>query len=484
MNKYITALILATVAGTAMAQLKFQPKHPGITVRQIQQSQQEVSPVLPLVQSKNQPAMAPAVEDEGELRLDSIYVSYGDDLQRVRYYEYHPNGNMALQLSKQLDYNGNWIEMDHIVWTENYPLKGSSMIEYGYDTQGIYCGIYKKTYNDDDTDSYTEYYGANDQWTPSFRVSTTLNEHYMVQSEAYYKYDAQGNEVAEDSVTYTYNADNRLVCETYFFADDNGQLVEAGSFITTYDNVQTPSGPGELVTTMMSDEGYKRETITSEDQNYQFYAVYTKEGSSEWNKRQERCEQICGDTLMVISLKYQDNTLRSGQKVFAINKENSDDRRIDFAWEYSCTTDSSQWQLLRRIEDYNDIYPSPFGREDAIRQTYIYKVDENGEIHNVYDVLTKEDTNWTDAYTKKVYEYYEEELVYIDSEGKEVHDFIETNGVNKTYFYHDPHSTAITDIQAQPQIAPTYTLFGTKATDGYRGIMIRDGKKVMWSGNK
>lgn len=467
MNKYIITLMLAAVGGTAMAQLQFQPKHPGITVRQLQQSQDEVSPVLKLKHRLSQPAMAPAVQDEEELQLDSIVVTQDDVVLRAKYFEYHPNGNMAKQLSMQLDADGNWVETGHIEWTEDYRLKGSSMIEYGYDEQGEYGGIYKKVWNDDNTYSFTEYECVNGQWKPTYRVSSTMNEHYLTQSEAYYKYDEMGNEVPEDSLAYTYNEEGRLVCETYFFAPENGQLVEAGSFFTSYDKVDTPSGPGELVTTMMSDEGYKRETITSDDQNYEHYAEYLKEDLDlgEWEVCREQIQQTYGDTLMVdVNFKYKDNAVNSGKKVVGKNVENTVDRRIDFVWEYSCTTDSTQWLLLRCTEDYNDIYPSPFGREDAIHQTYVYKTDENGELHNPYNVLIYEDTYWTAPYTKNVYEYYDGEDEF---------------GVTTIYYYHDTNSTAITDIQAQPNEGMQFDLYGRRLSNSQRGaFMIKDGRVV------
>ena len=471
MNKYIITLILAAVGGTAMAQLQFQPKHPGITARQLQQGQEEATLdqlVQKLGNRNNQPAKTQAIEDEEVLQLDSIVVTQAGVLLRARYLEYHPNGNMAKQLSKQVDADGNWVEMDHIEWTEDYPLKDSYMIEYGYDEEGVYGGTYKKVWNDDDTYSFTEYKGVNGKWKPTHRVSSTMNEQYQTVSEAYYIYDEMGNEVPEDSVAYAYNEEGRLVCETYFFGEENGQLVEIGSFFTSYDNVDTPSGPGELVTYWMSDMGFKRETVTSNDQNYEHVVEYIKEDmdSDEWEKHREQIQQNYGDTLMVdVSFKYEDNAVWTGKKTVVKTLIDNESTRKYKAFEYTCATDSAQWTLIRRIEDYYAYDANGFGREDLNHQTYYTMADENGEVRQGYDIFIWDFQHWTAPYTLKKEEYYDGEQEY---------------GVTKIYYYHDPNSTAITDIQAQPNEGMQFDLYGRRLSQGQRGaFMIKDGRVVL-----
>lgn len=402
---------------------------------------------------------------EEELQLDSIIVTQDGVIQRARYLEYHPNGNMAKQLSMTLDSVGNWVELDHVEWTDDYPLKGSSMIEFGYDTLGVYGGIYMKVINDDISGSCTEYSGTNGQWSPSKRSSITLNERLLLQSKAYYKYDQAGNEQLNDSSSYTYDDQDRLVHEEFFIdVFHNGQIVGLSPTDYFYDEVDTPFGHGWQTTALSS--SYKRVSISSDDHNYEYEVVYMKiDPQGEWLIQNEHTLSNYGDSLLVeVDIRYRDNAVNSGRKYEFKNVEN-DSTKFSTTLEYTCSTDSTQWTLARRIEEYYAVDVNEFGREDENHQTYVTMADEHGELHQGYDVFKWEYKYWTTPYTLNKEEYYDGEKVY---------------DVTKTYYYHDPNTTAITDIQAQPNEGMQFDLYGRRLSSGQRGaFMIKDGRMVL-----
>ncbi len=468
MIKNITVLLLAAIASTAIAQQTFQPKHPGILARQMDQKQMkiEVAPVQKQTQTKTSSEATRAVIYYGDLQLDSVVVTKRDDAKTATCYEYHPNGKMAKSVIKRLYGDGSWIEVGRTEWTEDYPLKGSSMTEFSFDTLGVYGAMHKMELHDDYGRSYLEYSGTGGELKPVMRLSATLNENNYVQSEAYYYYDENGKELPEDSIVYTYDEKDRLVRETYFLADKNGQLEEQGYFETTYTEVETPSGPGTLISLMVSNEVFRQDSIYSNDQKYQYYAYYTKENQAEWQIREERASQNFGDTDLYLRFRYNDdNTVLYGQKYESEYKDEGS-RTWNIVLEYSCGADTTQWLLLRKIEDVYDISKSEYGREESDHKTFIYEADAKGELHDAMDALISEYGTWKDEYT------YAESTVYDD--------FDEELSAYIVYYYHDPNSTGISSIEAQAKDGVIYDLSGRRLSNDQRGaFMIKKGRVVV-----
>lgn len=478
MKKYITMLVLAAMASTAMAKQTFHPKHPGILAQQIEQKQIKieskkiVSPILK--KGPNKPVSTSPNVDAKDLQLDSVIVTHNDEIKEIKYYEYHPNGKEAKMVVKKLDSDGNWVETEHTEWTEDYPKKGSSIANFGYNDLNEYGILYKKEYLDDYETSYIEYFDISGQLKPFERVSATVSESGNLQSVAYYIYDEQGNEVLEDSIAYTYNEVGLVEREIYFEADKNGQMVELGYYETTYDvDVETPVGPGTKVCISDSEGMFKLESIVSNDENYQYIATYSKENSSEWEKVTDhtKCESIdsTGESkilnIVETDINYKDNAVISGTK-----NESKGETKISDTWsqlkvelrQYSCTTDTTQWLLLRLLEDVYKTSLSEYGREDGNHQAYVTEADENGELHDDFDVMLFDDSTWIDPYTCEETEYY------MDNE--------EDSSEHVTYYYSDPNSTGITVIEAQAEDGVMYDLNGRIINADLNGFVIRNGK--------
>lgn len=460
-------LILAAVASTAMAQQTFQPKHPGILARQLGLGQEkEVSPAQQLKQNVNKPAVATRAMAAEELQLDSVTVSQLGEVSEVMYYEYHPNGEKAKETVKRLDKEGHWIETERTEWTEDYPLKGNSMTKYGLDTLGVYGPVYKLEFYDDYRHSYCEYYGHGGQLKPFERLSATLNENNDVLTEAFYKYAENGNEVLEDSVVYTYDKEDRLVREDYYFPDETGQMVLAGYFTTTYAKVETPSGPGMLVSIVDKDNVFRRDTIASDDEKYQYYARYIKtDYDAEWQIDEERSVyEIVYETglsKVETQIRYKNNAVAYGHKTESKSDGYKSDMKVEIR-EYSCSTDTTQWLLLSLYEDNFHYDLTEGGLVNTNRQVYIYNADENGKLPAGYDVMVYIDKVWADPYTCKETEYYEDE----DKD----------SSVYTTYYYHNPNATGITDMDAEANDGVMYDLFGRTVSADAKGFVIQNGK--------
>lgn len=470
MKKYMTVLLLAAIAGTAMAQPTFQPKHPGILARQMEQRQMkiEVAPVQKLTQAKPSAATTRATIWH-DLQLDSVVVkTAGDVVKKAEYNEYHANGTKAKTVVMAPDWEGNLNEFTHTEWTEDYPLKGSSMTQFGYDTLGIYRAVYKMELHDDYGYSYLKYNGITGELKPVERVSTTFNEKKYVQSQTYYWYDENGKELPEDSIVYTYDEKDRLVRETYFLADKNGQLEEMGYFETTYTEVETPSGPGTLARLTDSDEIFRQDSIYSDDQKYQYFAYYTKENQTEWQIKEDRTSQDFDSTFLNLRFFYEDNAVKSGEKIEVETKYKEDDKGYEtyyVAHEYSCGADTTQWLLLRKTEEDFYTYGTKYGREGSDHQTFIYEADEKGELQSVSSVMIVENCDWISEYTYFVSE------TYLGDEMRDVFTY---------YYYHDPNTTGISSIEAQAKDGVIYDLSGRRLSNDQRGaFMIKNGRVVV-----
>lgn len=468
MRKNITVLLLAAIAGTAIAQQTFQPKHPGILASQMEQRQMkiEVSPVQKQSQT-NPSSVATRARIWHDLQLDSVYVKQADQVKQGEYHEYHANGNKAKTVKKTLDRDGNLKEYTRTEWTDDYPLKGSSMTQFGYDTLGIYRAVYKKELHDDYGYSYLEYNGITGELKPVERLSTTLNDKKYVQSEAYYWYDENGKELPEDSIVYTYDEKDRLVRETYFLADKNGQMEEQGFFETTYTEVETPSGPGTLVRMTDSEEIFRQDSIYSNDQKYQYFAYYTKENLTEWQIKEDRTSQDFDSTFLYLRFFYEDNAVKSGEKIEVETKNKDYDDGYGtyyIATEYNCDADTTQWTLLRKTEEDFYTYASKFGREDTEHKIYISEPDENGKLE--LSVIISEEGAWKSEYT-----YWE---------GKTYDDFDAPSTEGTYYCYHDPNATGISSIKAESKDGVIYDLSGRRLSNDQRGaFMIKKGRVVV-----
>lgn len=461
-------LLLAVIAGTAIAQQTFQPKHPGILARQVEQKQMkiQVSPAKKQSQT-NTTAATTRARIWHDLQLDSVFVKQADQVTQGEYHEYHANGNKAKTVKKALDRDGNLKEYTRTEWTDNFPLKGSSMTTFGNDDKGEYRAVYKKELHDDYGYSYLEYNGMYDKLKPVERVSTTFNEKNYVQSQAYYWYDENGKELPEDSVVYTYDEKDRLVRETYYLADEYGEMEEQGFFETSYSEVETPSGPGMLVRVTDSGEIYRQDSIYSNDQKYQYFAYYTKENLTDWEIKEDRTTQDFDSTFLNLRFFYEDKAVVSGEKIeLEIENKDYDDGYGTYyiANEYSCGADTTQWTLLRKTEEDFYTYESKYGREDTNHKIYIYEPDENGKLE--LSVIISEIGTWNSEYTYWEYKAYD--------------DFDAPSIDGTYYFYHDPNATGISSIKAEAKDGVIYDLSGRRLSNDQRGaFMIKNGRVIV-----
>lgn len=461
MNKYITLLALAAVASTGLAQQKFQPKHPGIIARQIEQkqNQQEVDIKQLIGDRINKPVKTAALVDEDELQIDSVTVTQLDRVKMVAYYTYYSNGNPANMVAFDLDEFDNKVEVEHEEWSEFYPEKDSYKIVYGFNEYSEEYGATTKTViTGDNTDSYCVYSRKGNEWKPSYRVST-IKYDYRDQSVAYYDYDDQYNEYLVDSIAYTYDVEDRLVREAYYVVED-GQVVELGYFTTSYDECMTPAGPGFSTTVQSSDNAYKNVSIYSDESDYMYDAVYEKDGNDEWEIHKEKTTNFYPDSIVTVVLTYEDNEVMYGKKDVAVITLDEDVQSYK-SWKYE-SADATQWTLLSYTEDVLFDTPTEFGRDNSYHYNFVYTPNEAGELTDDY-IMSYEELFWTGSYTCCEREYYD---------GKE--DISEL----VTIYYHDPSATAISDIKAAlPNDGQQFDLFGRRLSNGQRGaFMIKNGQ--------
>ncbi len=459
MNKYITLLALVSVAGTSYAQFSAQLKHPGIIARQLEQKKAQIDHKQLLKQHLDMPTRSASLVDEDELQVDSITVVQFDVLKRAEYYSYYDNGNLARVTAMGRDNYDEWIETDRDEWTEDYPEMGSSYTEYGFDDDTeLYGALTKTVITGNNEESFCRYYFENGEWVAFGRVSQNELPDGRVESVAYYEYDEQGNELLSDSIAYTYDEEFRLVRETYYL-NENGQVTEAGYYATSYEDVETPAGPGERTTISISNDMFKDVSEFSFDLSYFFNARYEKNSNNEWETISEVTTYTYVGGFETVSLSYKNNAVKLGEKQITTYEATGEEESYE-TLKYTCATDTTQWDLTGLVNEVFYTEDNEFGRTDEGHVYYEF-IFEDGELTDDF-VLSYDETYWTGPYTCCQIDYYDG---YEDME--------ELN----TIYYHDPQSTAIAEVQAaKPNNDQRFDLFGRRVNSTQLGsFIIKDG---------